>query len=116
MAVQGESGAGVHGQTDVPQEFSLEQNYPNPFNPSTVIRYNLPVRQVADFSYKVSLRIYNLLGQVVATLVDNVELAGYNSVEWNGNNVASGMYFYRIEATSGGGEKFSAVKKMVLVK
>jgi len=69
-------------------------------------------------SYKVSLRVYNLLGQVVATLLDDVEPAGYKSVEWNGNYVASGMYFYRLEASSlsGQGTTFTQVKKMVLVK
>jgi hypothetical protein len=106
------------GTPDVPREFALEQNFPNPFNPSTMIRYNLPVGQDHILSYKVSLRVYNLLGQVVATLLDDVEPAGYKSVEWNGNYVASGMYFYRLEASSlsGQGTTFTQVKKMVLVK
>jgi hypothetical protein len=106
------------GAPDVPREFALEQNFPNPFNPSTVIRYNLPARvgQSILSVYPVTLKVYDLLGQLVATLVDGVEEAGYKSVEWNANNVASGMYFYRLEATAGGGEKFTAVKKMVLVR
>jgi hypothetical protein len=110
------------GAPDVPREFALEQNFPNPFNPSTVIRYNLPAMARQDhilsqtLSYSVSLKVYNLLGQVVANLVDDAEEAGYKSVNWNANNVASGMYFYRLEATAAGGEKFTAVKKMVLVR
>ncbi len=83
----------------------LEQNYPNPFNPSTTIKYDLPRDS------RVSLKLFNILGQEVATLVNEEQKAGYRSVDWNASNYASGVYFYRLEA---GG--FSSVKRMLLVK
>jgi len=94
----------------VPKEFSLSQNHPNPFNPATSIQYTLPIRS------HVVLVVYNLLGQKVSTLVDEVKEAGIHQVTWNGkdnkgNTVTSGVYFYRIKA-----DNFSEVKKMVLMK
>ncbi|MFI5251293.1 MAG: PKD domain-containing protein [Bacteroidota bacterium] len=96
----------------LPSAFALHQNYPNPFNPVTVLSYDLPV------SSHVTLTIYNTLGQVVSTLVNNVQDAGFRSVEWNGNNIASGVYFYRIEAVgvNDPAKAFTQVKKMVLIK
>jgi hypothetical protein len=93
-----------------PYAFALLHNYPNPFNPQTQIRYALP--QDCD----VKLTIYNLLGQKVRVLVDEHQRAGYKTVFWNGKDrqdaeVASGIYFYKIEA----GE-FIQTKKMLLVK
>jgi|GEM_PF-429266 len=98
--------------TEIPREFSLDQNYPNPFNPTTVLRYALPVDS------KVTMRIYNVLGQVVATLVNGAVNAGYQSAQWNANNFASGIYFYRMEATSiaNPSKAFTQVKKMLLIK
>ena len=98
--------------SDLPKEFALEQNYPNPFNPTTTLRYALPTDS------RVTLKVYNVLGQVVATLTDGVVSAGYQSAEWNAANVASGFYFYRIEATSvaNPSKTFTQVKKMVLLK
>ena len=95
-----------------PKGFTLDQNYPNPFNPTTTLRYALPMDS------KVTLKIYNLLGQVVTTLTDNVVSAGYQSAEWNANNVSSGVYFYRMKATSVGDptKTFTQVRKMVLMK
>lgn len=75
-----------------PLHYALEQNYPNPFNPSTTIRYNLP-----NASH-VSLKLFNTLGQEVATLVSEGQEAGYKSVEWNASGFASGIYFYRLQA------------------
>ena len=77
-----------------------------------MLRYALPKDS------KVTLKIYNVLGQVVATLTDGVVSAGYQSAEWNASNVASGIYFYRIEATSvtSPSKIFTQVKKMVLMK
>jgi hypothetical protein len=97
---------------EVPKEFVLEQNYPNPFNPATTLRYQLPVDSRVQFT------IYNVLGQVVSTLLNEVEPVGYKSVEWNATNFASGVYFYRLEATSvvDPGKTFTQVKKMVLIK
>jgi len=88
-----------------PEQYSLGQNYPNPFNPSTSIRYTLPV------SGRVAVRVYNILGQVVATLVDGNQSAGTYNVTFNASAFSSGVYFYRIESGS-----FNAVKKMMLLK
>lgn len=108
---------GVDEQPEqLPETFVLMQNYPNPFNPTTTIQYALPSAAT------VSLRIYNLLGQEVATLVDESQSAGYHTAIWNGRNqygaqVATGVYFYRIEARStDGAAPFTALKKMLLVK
>jgi hypothetical protein len=90
---------------DVPKKFDLSQNYPNPFNPSTLIKYAIP------HDAFVSIKVYNLLGQEITTLVNELKQTGYYSVTFNGSNLASGVYFYRIEAGN-----FTSVKKMVLVK
>ena len=95
---------------DRPLTFGLTQNYPNPFNPATTISYNLATRSLVELS------VYNMLGQKVTTLVNDVQAAGQHQAEWDGTNrsgnrVASGIYFYRLEA----GEQ-SVVKKMVLLK
>lgn len=97
--------------TNPPVTFKLSQNYPNPFNPSTTLSYGLPTRS------HVKLQVYNLLGQVVADLVNNEQAAGWNQVAWNAN-VASGLYFYRLEAVSvtDPGKRFVDVKKMILLK
>jgi hypothetical protein len=98
-----------------PQAFALLQNYPNPFNPSTVVSFRLPATST------VRLTVYNLLGQEVATLVNGSFGAGQHQVEWTGRNatgsaMASGVYFYRLEAKSSTGESFSSLRKMMLVK
>lgn len=96
----------------IPKEMTLEQNYPNPFNPSTIIRFELPSTS------RITLRVYNLLGQVVATLIDREEPAGSHDAEWHASRFASGIYFYRLEATglSNPRQTFSQVKKMELIK
>lgn len=96
----------------IPTSYLLYQNYPNPFNPTTTLRYSLPTDS------RVTLKIYNLLGQVVAILVNGIVSAGYQSAQWNASNMASGIYFYRIEATSiaNPSKTFMQVKKMVLMK
>ena len=91
--------------SNLPTSYNLSQNYPNPFNPSTIISYQLPV------SSKVVLKIYDLLGREVATLVDDRQHAGNYSVKFNAGNLSSGIYFYRLIA---GG--FNQVKKLVLLK
>jgi len=90
---------------DMPKEFRLYQNYPNPFNPSTFIKFDLP-REA-----KVKLSVYDVMGRLVRVLVDEQMQAGRYRVEFRGDGLASGVYFYRLEA----GE-FVSVKKMVLVK
>lgn len=97
---------GVEFIDGVPIVFSLEQNYPNPFNPTTTIKYSLPAES------RVILKIYNMLGQEVTTLVNNEQQSqGYYTATFNASNLASGMYIYRIEAGS-----FTSVKKMMLLK
>lgn len=105
----------IEADDDVPDEnlpstFALGQNYPNPFNPSTTITYDLPMR-----SY-VTLDIFNILGQRVATLLETDQPAGRHQVSWDGTSqsgsrVASGIYFYRVEAGA-----FRESKKMLLLK
>ncbi len=99
-------------QNEIPLEYALQQNYPNPFNPTATIRYDLPAAS------RVSLKIFNMLGQVVATLTDGVEGPGYKSVQWSAGGFASGVYMYRISATSVSdpNKNFTQVRKMVLVK
>lgn len=92
-----------------PNDFKLSQNYPNPSNPKSKIDYEIP------FDGKVSIRIYDILGKEVFNLVDEFKNADFYSVEFDGSNLASGMYFYRIIA-EGGGKNFTKTLKMVLVK
>ncbi len=102
----------IEAEVKVPNVFSLEQNYPNPFNPSTVIRYQLPV------SSDVTLKVYDILGKEVVTLVDEYKPAGKYEVEFNAlssfrlvRNLTSGTYFYQLQAGS-----FIETKKMSLLK
>ncbi|RPI16207.1 MAG: T9SS C-terminal target domain-containing protein [Ignavibacteriae bacterium] len=90
---------------NIPNEFQLYQNYPNPFNPSTEIKFSIPN------DVHVNIRIYNLTGEEVLTLLDEDKTTGYYSIIFEGSNFASGVYFYKLEAGS-----FSDVKKMVLIK
>ena len=89
----------------LPDKFSLSQNYPNPFNPTTIIGYSIPK---ASF---VTLKVYDVLGREVATLVNKEKSIGNYNVEFNGSGLSSGIYFYKIQAGD-----YSSVKKMVLVK
>ena len=95
---------------NIPTTYYLSQNYPNPFNPMTKLNYNLPLRS------KVNISIYNVLGQEIKTLVNEVKEYGYHSVSWNGNDnkgreMSSGVYFARITSQS-----FIKTRKMLLVK
>ncbi|GEM_PF-6953853 len=96
----------------LPTLYALNQNYPNPFNPSTTIGYELPNRSV------VSLKIYNVVGQLVATLTDGIEDPGYKHVKFNAHSLSSGVYFYRLEATSleKTGASISQMRKLLLIK
>jgi flagellar hook assembly protein FlgD len=98
----------------LPKTMTLFQNYPNPFNPETVVRYTVPGTKP---SYKVTLKVYNILGQEVATLVKGEQKAGYYEVTFSGKGISSGPYFYWINVTDGTKESsFTAVKKMILLK
>ncbi len=92
-------------QAGLPGSFALNQNYPNPFNPSTVIGFALPR------AGHVQLEVFNVLGQTVATLVDRRMAAGSHQVEFDGANMPSGIYFYRLKHAEG-----AETKKMILIK
>jgi hypothetical protein len=97
---------GVERDNNVtPVTYSLNQNYPNPFNPSTVIKYSVPSAQF------VTLKIYNLLGQEVVTLVNQEQVAGNYNVTFDAKGLSSGIYFYSLQAGS-----FTSTKKMMLLK
>jgi hypothetical protein len=93
------------GESNIPTNYGLDQNYPNPFNPNTVISYKLPVNSF------VLLKIYDLLGREVATLVNEERTAGSYGVQWNAERFSSGVYFYKLEAGS-----FSQTRKLMLIR
>ncbi|MBS4029127.1 MAG: T9SS type A sorting domain-containing protein [Ignavibacteriales bacterium] len=107
------------GEEDIPMAFKLEQNYPNPFNPSTTLSFVLPTSggQVSHSSL-VSLNIYNVLGQEVATLIHNRLMdEGMHEIQFDASKLSSGVYFYRLSSTSvESNETISLVKKMVLMR
>jgi hypothetical protein len=96
---------GVSGNGEVPNKFSLEQNYPNPFNPVTTIKYQLPK------SGNVKLTIFDALGKIVKTLVNEDQPAGSYEMKFNASELSSGVYFYKIESGD-----FKDIKKMMLIK
>lgn len=94
------------GKSDnLPTVFALNQNYPNPFNPSTVVSFDLPVAS------RVSITVFNVLGQKVTTIVDEEMVAGSHEKSWDATEYSSGLYFYRIQA-----DNFTETKKMLLLK
>ncbi len=95
----------VPRETSIPVEFKLEQNYPNPFNPATTIKFTVP--QVE----RVNLKVYDLLGREVATLVNEEKVPGSYEVKFDGSNLASGMYIYQLQAGN-----MVISKKMMLMK
>jgi len=95
----------VQNEGSVPSEFKLEQNYPNPFNPLTNIKFRM-----ADFGF-VSLKIYNVLGSEVATLVNEEKPAGSYEIEFDASSLSSGIYFYKLNAV-----EYSETKKMILLR
>ena len=101
----------------IPKAYQLHENYPNPFNPSTTIQYDLPKQSV------VTLKVYSMLGQVVATLVNSSQAAGYHQTVWTGKNdggslVSSGVYIVRMSAKAdgSGNDAFTQVRKMLMLK
>jgi hypothetical protein len=95
---------------NLPQYFSLSQNYPNPFNPSTTIKYELPG------AANVKLIVYNMLGEIVTTLVNEQKPAGTYTVQFDGSGLSSGVYFCRFYAKGESGKEFSKVMKMMMLK
>jgi hypothetical protein len=93
-----------------PEHFELFQNYPNPFNPTTTISYQLPRDS------RVSLKISNLLGQEVASLVDENRLAGYHEERWDARGLASGMYIYELSVANETSDQRVARRRMILLK
>ncbi|MEI7483159.1 MAG: T9SS type A sorting domain-containing protein [Ignavibacteriota bacterium] len=101
----GDDGDGLVLNPEIPREFNLSQNYPNPFNPATKINFELPKQGF------ITLKVYDIIGREIKTLVNEVKQAGYYTVDFNGSSLASGVYFYRIQSGD-----FVSVKRMVLVK
>jgi hypothetical protein len=97
--------SGISGEPGVTMDFALLQNYPNPFNPSTAISYRLPV------SSQVTLKVYDILGTEIETLVNEEKPAGSYEIEFNAVGLSSGIYFYKLQAGS-----FIQTKKMILLK
>ena len=91
--------------TNLPTNFSIEQNYPNPFNPTTTINYSLPKASL------VTIKVYDILGREVATLVNVQKVTGNYEVQFNAAKLASGVYFYRMQAGD-----FVETKKLLLLK
>ncbi len=95
----------VKQQAGLPTTFELSQNYPNPFNPTTTIKYQLPA------TVFVTLKVFDIVGREVTTLVSYLQQPGYYSLVWNAGGIASGVYFYRMQAGS-----FAATRKLMLVR
>ncbi len=103
----------VEDENQLPTVFTLEQNYPNPFNPSTTIKYSIPSVGTEYHSVRqnVTLRIYDILGREVTTLVNQKQKPGNYEVTWDASNVSSGVYFYKLSAGS-----YAETKKMILLR
>ncbi|MCB9248562.1 MAG: T9SS type A sorting domain-containing protein [Ignavibacteriales bacterium] len=100
-------------ENTIPNEFVLEQNYPNPFNPTTTIKYTIPSitkGKIAE-QQNVELKIYDVLGREIKTLVDEIQASGTYEVQFNANALASGTYFYRLQVGD-----YSEIKKMIFLK
>ena len=100
----------VEVNVNLPKVYSLAQNYPNPFNPSTKIDFNLAVDS------KVTLKVFNILGQEVTTLLNGSMTAGSHNVTFDASRLTSGVYLYKIEAKGSDGSSFTSIKKMILTK
>jgi hypothetical protein len=100
---------GITQISTIADKFSLGQNYPNPFNPTTKIKYSIPP---SSSFYSVRLVVYDIVGRQVAVLVNQIQKTGVYEVDFNANNIASGVYFYKLSV----GDKYSEVKKMIVLK
>ena len=104
---------GVVPMEQLPTSYALSQNFPNPFNPSTMIKFTLPN------AAKVTLKVYDIIGREVTEVVNQELAAGFYQYQFNANNLAGGVYFYRITAVGsvdGKESRFSDVKKLMLLK
>jgi len=102
--------SGVEDENGIPAQYSLSQNYPNPFNPVTIIKYSIPAVETQNFA-SVQLKVYDVLGNEVATLVNEEKPAGSYEVKFNASQLSSGIYFYKLQAGN-----YSEMKKMILMK
>jgi hypothetical protein len=96
---------GIDDYTSVAKTFVLFQNYPNPFNPSTKIKYSVPQSEI------VQIKVYDILGKEIATLVNEEKPMGNYKIDFDGNNLSTGVYFYSMQAGS-----FTDTKKLILIK
>ena len=103
----------IEVEIGLPDEFALYQNYPNPFNPTTKIKYSIPSVEMHGGAsvQNISLKVYDVLGNEIATLVNEEKAPGEYEVEFDGSKLGSGVYIYKLTAGS-----FSAAKKLVLIK
>jgi Arylsulfotransferase (ASST)/Bacterial Ig-like domain/Secretion system C-terminal sorting domain len=101
---------GIINPDNIVKSFAISQNYPNPFNPSTVIEYSIPQESL------VRIDVYNVIGQRITTLVNEMKKIGNYEITWNAANLSSGIYFYSIKAIGNKGEDYAAIKKMILLK
>jgi hypothetical protein len=105
VVISGQQVDGVEALKSLPESPVLHQNHPNPFNPTTEIRYRIPVKT------KVRLSVFNMQGSLVTRLVDQIQNAGEHRALWDGRNLPSGTYFYRLQAG-----RYSRARKMTLIK
>ena len=100
---------GISDGQVIPKKFEIFQNYPNPFNPTTTIKYSVPIG--VNSHSPLQLKVYDILGREIAALVNETKAPGNYEINFNASNLASGVYFYRLQAGS-----FIQVKKMILMK
>ena len=106
LTIKYSQSVGIHQiSAEIPAQYSLQQNFPNPFNPKTIINYQMPN------SNFVSLKVYDVLGNLIETLVNEKQSPGSYSFDFDGSGISSGVYFYKLET-----DDFTAVKKMMLIK
>jgi len=109
----------VEFEENLPTQFELSQNYPNPFNPTTTIKYSIPNVASSFSSSKVELKVFDVLGREIVTLVNQKQKPGNYEIQFDASNLSSGVYFYRLQsggASSGSGQGFVQTKKMLLMK
>jgi hypothetical protein len=103
---------GMESPSFTPQTYKLEQNYPNPFNPSTIISFSIPTASL------VKLNVYDITGKLIKVLSNEIKEAGIHNITFDGSGLASGVYFYKLEASpsAGSGTNYNQTKRMVMIK